>query len=233
MAKTSTLQDAFPTGAKDTAKWAATSVPIGPWSGRTLSGTATQTGDILELAPTDSTDCVAGYSSFDTALDLTASEIYCQVTQVDTDSSVAVLRLIVADSGGLNAYWTVSYNFGTHTVEASYSNFGSNGTAYSATYNATDHAWFRIRDAGSDIYWDTAPDNAGAPGTWVNRRQLSVDGGTPGTYAAMSSVEVGVFASNDGSRTGILYKVDNFNTSSGTPAGTSPMFYPRKVFFPV
>lgn len=41
--------------------------------------------------------------------------------------------------------------------------------AASIVYDATNHAWLRLREAGGTIYWDTAPDNAGVPGTWTNQ----------------------------------------------------------------
>lgn len=37
------------------------------------------------------------------------------------------------------------------------------------TYDATLHAWMRIRHAVDTFYWDTAPDDAGKPGAWTQR----------------------------------------------------------------
>ena len=48
---------------------------------------------------------------------------------------------------------------------------GSEGTPIA--YNSTTHAWFRIRESGGTVYWDTAPDNEGEPGSWTNRKSLA------------------------------------------------------------
>ncbi len=218
MAKTATVDDALTDGSKG-ADWATTTVPLGNWGTRTVSGTVTEASDGAACAPTDSTDCIVGYSTSDTALDFTESEIVFELTEVETGANESFFRVVVCDetSGtngtGLYAHWEYEYSFGTQTIRAVYNNFGSSGTAYSATYSSTDHRWFRLRDTGSDIYWDTATDNgSGAPGTWTNRRQLSTSGAP--TYSGMTSASFGFFASNDGTKTGIVYKIRNVNVTS-------------------
>jgi hypothetical protein len=37
------------------------------------------------------------------------------------------------------------------------------------TYNATDHKFLRLREDGTNVYWDTSPDGT----TWTNRRTLA------------------------------------------------------------
>lgn len=37
------------------------------------------------------------------------------------------------------------------------------------TYNATDHRFLRLREDGTNVYWDTSPDGT----TWTNRRTLA------------------------------------------------------------
>lgn len=222
MAKTATVQDALTDGSKG-ADWATTTVPLGQWGTRTVSGTVTEASDGAACAPTDSTDCVVGYSTSDTALDFTDSEVVYELVEVETGASSSTFQFVVCDEasgtngGARHATWEYSYNFGTQTISAIYNNFGSIGTTFSTTYSSTDHRWFRIRDTGSDIYWDTAPDNgSGAPGTWTNRRQLSVDGGTPATYVALTSASFGFYASNPGTRTGIVYKARNINITGSS-----------------
>ncbi len=224
MAKTATVQDTLTDGPKS-AVWAGTTVALGQWGGRTVSGTVTEAADGAACAPTDSTDCVVGYSTNDTALDFTESEVVFELTEVETGAVESSFRVVVCDEAsgisgsGLYAHWQYEYSFGTQTISAAYNNFGSSGTLFSATYSATDHRWFRLRDTGSDIYWDTAPDNgSGAPGTWVNRRQLSTSGGG-GIYVAMTSATFGFMASNPGTRTGIVYKVRNINVTNGGGGG--------------
>lgn len=76
---------------------------------------------------------------------------------------------------------------------------GTNGT--NATYNATNHAWLRLRVSadGTTAYYDSAPDSAGVPGTWTNTfssQSVSID---------MSSVKLFALAGQS-------------NTVSGPPA---------------
>lgn len=220
MAKLATIQDALTDGSKS-AVWATTTIALGGWGSISVSGSVTEASDGAACAPTDSTECVSGYSANDTALDFTDSEVVYELVEVETGAGSSAFRVVVCDEasgtngGARHATWEYSYNFGTQTISAIYNNFGSVGTTFSATYSSTDHRWFRIRDTGSDIYWDTAPDNgSGAPGTWTNRRQLSVDGGTPATYVALTSASLGFYAYNPGTRTGIVYKIRNINPSA-------------------
>jgi hypothetical protein len=64
------------------------------------------------------------------------------------------------------------------------------------TYNATSMQWWRIREAAGTVYCETAPDNAGHPGTWTTvdhvadpafnlaSLHIGVDAGTYGAEAA-------------------------------------------------
>ncbi|SDN78842.1 hypothetical protein [Geodermatophilus sp. DSM 45219] len=40
-------------------------------------------------------------------------------------------------------------------------------------YSATTHAWWRVRRSGSNLIFETAPDNAGQPGTATARRTVA------------------------------------------------------------
>ncbi|GGX98459.1 hypothetical protein [Streptomyces fructofermentans] len=42
----------------------------------------------------------------------------------------------------------------------------TDGALVALTYNATAHAWIRVRETGGQILWDTSPDGT----TWTNRR---------------------------------------------------------------
>ncbi len=46
---------------------------------------------------------------------------------------------------------------------------GTNSDSGAVTYNATTHRWWRIRESGGTIFWDTSPDGI----TWTNRRSLA------------------------------------------------------------
>jgi hypothetical protein len=200
------LQDTFSGSSKDTSKWDATT-RLPTWTASTLGGTDTESAGVVQITPTISATRIEGRSSVTLNYTLVGKELVVSMPSgPNTTCSVTFGYLHAANRGGTNIRWTIDNNFGTVTINAQFSNFGSNGTTFSATYNATTHYWFRIRESGSDIYWDTAPDSGGSPGTWVNRRQLSVDGGTPGSYFAPNAGDVGVW-------------VDNYN-SNATPITT-------------
>jgi len=180
-------------GAKDTSKWASTTV-LAPWlSGFTLGGTATQSGGVVTINIT-ADDTANGYSSANTTVDLNDKELIIHLSDSDilTENGTG-FNFGYAIDGSENIQWELYNNFGTVTCSAKYNNSGSNGTQIDLTYSATDHAWLRIREAAGDWYWDTAPDSAGLPGTWVNRRQRSVDGGTPAPHFEPASGSFGFF----------------------------------------
>lgn len=216
MALTGSLQDNFDDNSKDTAKWAATTVIVGYLNatGSALSGTATETGGQVVVAPSSTSNTSNGYSSFDTALDLRASSAYVKVTGTDTDESE--FYLTVADTAfpnGSYIHWRVRRESagggGGLTMQAFYFDFGNTGTAFNDTWDATNDVWLRIREAAGTIYWDTAPDSSGAPGTWVNKRSYSWS-------FSPENLTVGLYASNNAGNPGISWSFDNFNTAAST-----------------
>lgn len=78
--------------------------------------------------------------------------------------------------------------------------------AVEITYNATDHLWLRLREDGTNVYWDTAPDGT----TWTNRRTLA----TP-TWVdtEIDSCALDLFAFRDAGTTDHA-AYDNVNTLS-------------------
>jgi hypothetical protein len=78
---------------------------------------------------------------------------------------------MVEEAGQLIGSWSIA---GTTT------NVGS------VLYNATQHAWWRIRESGGTIFWETAPDGkswttlvmAAAPAFSLDALDVSLVGGT-------------------------------------------------------
>lgn len=222
MALTGTIQDNFDDNTKNASIWNdPTTIPVFAAEYSPLGGTISESGSQLSLTGAVSTGgAVQGYSSVDTALDLRGSEIVLQVVTVPTAGGQGITLIFGASETGHVYRWKVSNGFGTVEIQALSNNFGSAGTPFSATYSATDHAWLRIRQdsaAGGTVYWDTAPDASGSPGTWVNRRSVA---SADGAYWDPATCQVGVMVAMDSSNASpFTFVVDNFNTTSA--AGVS------------
>lgn len=90
--------------------------------------------------------------------------------------------------------------------------------AVEITYDATNHLWLRLREDGTNVYWDTSPNGS----TWTNRRTLA----TPAWItAAVDTCAVDLFCYRDAGVTDFA-TYDNVNTLSdgavvtGTGSGT-------------
>ena len=207
------LWDDFEDNSKDTSKWAGTTINPG-WSALTIDGTVAETGGKVEMS-IGTASRIHGYSSNNTH-DLNEKYIAVHLSNFDVNA-VAQTRFSFGCWNGTSEYtqWNVFNNFGTLTVNAQYNNSGAQGTLWSATYSATDHAWFRIREIAGDWYWDTAPDNAGVPGTWVNRRQRTVDGGSvPAHWNPAAGTTRFGFYTQTGSNVTALCRAAAFDTDA-------------------
>lgn len=92
----------------------------------------------------------------------TATEAYC---------AVMVNAPGINDSGGpLFGYrcgFTVNAVTGNLRMQSDTGYFDAG--AVEITYNGTAHAFLRLREDGTNVYWDTSPDGS----TWTNRRTLA------------------------------------------------------------
>lgn len=191
------LCDAFSGASKDTAKWTSTTILPGWEATATIGGSDTEGLGVVIASPTISTNAMQGRSSVLTNITLVNREmVFSMPVAPNTTGAVSFGYSQTTGRSGQNIRWLIDNNFGSLSIQASFSNFGSGGTQFNAAYSSTDHYWFRIRVTGSDVFWETAPNNAGVPGTWVVRRQLTVDGGTPGTYFAPNGGDVGMWTHN-------------------------------------
>ncbi|WP_432130635.1 hypothetical protein [Streptomyces tendae] len=78
--------------------------------------------------------------------------------------------------------------------------------AVEITYDATNHLWLRLREDGTNVYWDTSPNGS----TWTNRRTLA----TPAWItAAVDTCAVDLFCFRDAGVTDFA-AYDNVNTLS-------------------
>lgn len=191
------LCDTFSLASKDTSKWStATGAAAMPgWDATlTYAGTDTEGSGVVILTPTISGTNIVGRISLATNITLVGREMVMTMPVApNTTGAVSFGYSQTGGRSGQNARWNIDNNFGSLTIQAAFSNFGSGGTQANVAYNSTNHQCFRIRATVSDFFWETSP--AGCS-TWTVQRQLTVDGGTPGTYFSPSSGDVGVWTHN-------------------------------------
>ena len=90
------------------------------------------------------------------------------------------------------------------------------------TYNATDHAWWRIRLSGGNVLFDTAPDNAGSPGSWTQRNSVAAP-----AYASRNDLGVRLQAGRSGGTSDVSL-FDGLNTTA-VAAPAAPPDQPRII----
>ncbi len=220
MAAISTLVDDFDGASKDTAKWEGTFVTVGldAAEGFTVGGSTAQGGGSLQLSPTDSQARVIGYLSLDRTYELSNSNSYIKLKSITR----GLFRFQIAnftDSGGgglRGSGWFICWEMtrngsNQYDVRAIWNYFGTAGTTFSANITAdlADYAWLRIRDDGSDLYWESAPDVSGSPGTWTVRRQGSTSGVT---RQAINDGALSLSMYNSGSITGCVADIESLST---------------------
>ncbi|MFI9598944.1 chitosanase [Streptomyces sp. NPDC052043] len=84
---------------------------------------------------------------------------------------------------------TISVNTATGKIRFSSNVDYWDDNAVSLTYDATNHAWLRIRETGGTLYWDTSANGI----SWTNRRTLP----TPAWVTAAKDVSVSMEAHRD------------------------------------
>jgi hypothetical protein len=141
--KTSTLKDDFNDG-----------VRADDWSRAYVQGGATraETGGELVLTPSTSAS-QAGYVSA-TAFDLTNDQVAIEVPQILSAATPAYAELELSAGSGRYVEFFVQSGL-VKMVEA---NGGGSVTRASVTYSATDHRWWRLREATGTLYWETSAD---------------------------------------------------------------------------
>lgn len=199
MPSLSTLQDNFNASS------------IGPNWGNSYGG-ASQSGGLAHVP------CIAGaYAGYQTSYTwtLAGAGFFVKVVSVPAASTATEAYLSVfvnapgiGEPGGPQEGYRIG--FVVNTVDGllrckndtGYFDAGSVDIAY----NATTHAFLRLRETGGTVYWDTSPDGA----TWTNRRTLA----TPGwVTAGVDQCAVDLSAHRDAGTTDEA-TLDLFNTLS-------------------
>lgn len=146
---------------------------IGPDWGNSYGG-ASQSGGKGHVP------CTTGYAGYQTAYSwtLAGASFYVAVTTVPAAStateayaSVFVNAPGIGVPGGPQEGYRIGFVINTVTGllrcknDTGYFDAG----AVDITYNATTHKFLRLREDGTNVYWDTSPDGT----TWTNRRTLA------------------------------------------------------------
>ncbi|MFC8065509.1 hypothetical protein [Streptomyces sp. NPDC057293] len=87
------------------------------------------------------------------------------------------------------------------------------GAAVEITYDAVNHLWLRLREDGTNVYWDTSPNGS----TWTNRRTLATPAWIP---AAVDTCALDLFCYRDAGVTDTA-AYDNVNTLSDGAVSTA------------
>lgn len=197
MALLETLTDNFDDGSIDTGKW--------PGNYNLGGNTLTETGGEARVT-LDGTNI--GYSSFvGSTYDLTGSFALLKATTVPNDATDAEAYMNLVLNG--SNYLSIS-KYGT-TLGFLRRLAGVNSTT-TTTYNSTNHLWWRIRESGGNILWDTSADGL----TWTNQKSLA-----PGFAITALEIEVGAGCYQVETSPGSFY-FDDFNIP---PASNTDAFF--------
>jgi hypothetical protein len=150
--KMATLTDAFTTSV-DTSKWNSNGLP-------------TIVNGRLNLP------CVTAYASVTSwaKYDLYNSGATLAIPQVPGTGAGTTQATIIIAANSDNSYEMLKEGGSLYFRER----HAAVNTQTSVVYNSTNHYWWRIRDnnAGA-VFWETAPNNGGVPGTWTVQRYVA------------------------------------------------------------
>ncbi|MFD5041952.1 chitosanase [Streptomyces sp. NPDC058377] len=134
----------------------------------------------------------AAYAGFESAAawQLKDSGVFVEVPTLPAvgGTEEAYVSLVISGStDGTSIGWT--YNLISGMLRAVSNVDYWDDAAVSLTYSSTAHRWWRVRETGSTVYWDTSPDGV----TWTQRRSLT----TPAWAAAATTLGLSLEAVRD------------------------------------
>jgi hypothetical protein len=150
--KMETLTDSFDTTIDKVTKWSATNANVVWDSGSGGRAKIPCTTSYYELA---TNNLVPGY-------DLTGSYIFVQPTIPPVGSGGREVYLELAVDATRKEQLLFIYSGGNLLARRMV--LGANAGTTTLAYSATNHAWWRIRESGGTIFWDTSSDGT----NWTN-----------------------------------------------------------------
>lgn len=182
-------------------------------------------GGVSETGGRARVPCTASYAGYQTAYSwtLAGAAFYVAVltvpaasTATEAYASVFVNAPDVATSG-VRVGFVINTVSGLLKFNSEVAYFDA--AAVSVTYSAATHKFLRLREDGTNVYWDTSPDGS----TWTNRRTLA----TPAwVTASVDTCALDLSAHRDAG-TNDVAEYDSFNTLSngavftGTATGSA------------
>ena len=214
MAKMETFTDLFNGSSINTGVWNVTqagSATIAESSSNFLlvtfpsASTSSTDGDVTGLSTYDLTNSYGYINVLGVASSSTAADT---IFELSTLGGTGNLVRFVVEAGTLYLQYAVAYSY---------------STPYSVAFSLTTHAWWRIREgtgAGAGgtagtVYWDTAPDAGGVPGTWTNRASVA----DPITMTALAPVIGGICYENEASPGTAKFRYFNATPSAVNKGG--------------
>lgn len=192
------------------AKWATIQTDF-PGSGTTLPsewfgyGTRSISGNKLRYPITGSN--YAGATRYDE--DLTDSHIFCRVEP----GATGYIGIDLYDGGTIRIQ--MLWNGGTFTCKI------NGSTVVSPTYNATNHAWWKIRESGGTVYFEASP--SGEDGSWTTL-------GSGSTPAGMNTADCDLNAGGGSATSEAAFSSFNIAGSGGGGATSRPLFARPKLY---
>ncbi len=203
MALLDTFSDNFNDNSTDVAKW--------PNNFNGAGNTMTETGQQVVLALGGTSGSYSAYYNGTTTYDLTGSYAVIKAVTVSPDAATNAQNFIKLEKDATN-YLAMGKQAGNLYMQRQVAGVDSTTTL---TYDTTNHKWWRIRESGGNILWDTSPDGI----TWTNRRSLA----NPFVITAMKmQIGAGTFAAQASPGT---FTFDEFNTLPAAPSNTNQMFF--------
>lgn len=176
---------------------------IGPNWGDSYGG-VTETGGQARVP------LVAGaYAGYQTgrAWTLAGATVYLKIPTrpaASTGTDVGVHFMVTSAVDGTAIGFKINIVTGMLRMQSNVAYFDAGGIEIA--YNGTTHLWLRLREDGTNVYWDTSPDGT----TWTNRRTLA----TPAwVTAAVDTCALDLFCYRDAGTTDYA-AYDNVNTLS-------------------
>ncbi|WP_369274507.1 hypothetical protein AB5J55_35320 [Streptomyces sp. R11] len=173
---------------------------IGPNWGNSYGG-VTETGGKARVP------CTTGFAGYQTAYSwtLAGASLFVKVTTVPTAGAATECycgMLVNSGTDGTRIGFTIKAVGSLLRMQSDTGYF--DGAAVEIAYNPTTHAYLRLREDGTNVYWDTSPDGT----TWTNRRTLA----TPAWVTAGIDTCALDMSSHRDAGADDFAEYDNFNT---------------------
>jgi hypothetical protein len=185
------------------------------WS---LTNSAGTTGAEVNSEYEVATTTTAGYATLTTQTGyfMLGGEAYVRVASAGNQalSSLEVIFEIFSGAQFSNNeyFWLITNG----TIYASKKVNGTNTNLASVSYNASTHAWLKIRESSGTTYWDYSSNGT----SWTN---FASETSTLGLGLVYPTLTTGTWAAE---ASGSLSQFDNFNVApGGTPTPTNLFFF--------